>query len=66
MRVTWEVEDGYVGKSSPQFTEIPDEDFEDFDGEICENKEERQEIIDNAVQNDFDQKISWAIVRIEE
>ena len=66
MKVIWEVEDGYVGKSRPQETIIPDEDFLDWDGEPCENEEERQQIINQAVQNDFDQNITWAIVRIEE
>ena len=66
MKVTWVVEDGYVGKSRPQTTVIPDEDFQDFDGVICENKEERQEIIERAVQDDFDANITWAIIRIEE
>ena len=66
MKVIWEVEDGYVGRYRPQETDIPDIAFEDFDGEICDNKEERQQIINQAVQNDFDQNITWAIVRIEE
>lgn len=66
MKVIWEVEDGYVGKSRPQTTEIPDEVFLDFYGEICDDKEERQEVINNAVQNDFDRNISWSITRIEE
>ena len=66
MKVIWEVEDGYVGKSRPQTTEIPDEDFEPYkeDGKIDE--EVKQQIIEDYVQDDFNQIISWAIVRIEE
>ena len=64
MKVIWEVEDGYIGKSRPQETEIPDEYFATDDWKA--NEEERQEIIDGIVQEDFDQKITWAIVRIEE
>lgn len=66
MKVIWEVEDGYVGKSRPQETEIPDEDFEPYeeDGEIDDKI--KQQIIENYVQDDFDANISWAIVSIKE
>jgi len=64
MKVIWEVEDGYVGKSRPQETEIPDEYFAKDGWEA--NEEQRQEIIDGMVREDFDRIISWAIVRIEE
>ena len=60
MRVQGEVEDGYAGKSRPQFTNIPDEDLEDLD------EGERQQEIEAYVQQDFENRIAWAIVRIEE
>lgn len=56
MIVTWEVEDGYVGKSAPHKTEIPD-----FVLDACENDQEKQTVIDEYVQEDFNQKISWYI-----
>ena len=67
MKVIWEVDAGYVpvlGKGRPQVVEIPDEYF--AKGDWKANEEERQEIIVGMVQADFDQKITWAIVRIEE
>lgn len=65
MKVIWEVEDGYVGKSRPQTTRIPDEEFEDWDSEPCEIESERQEIIDRHIQEDYD-ALGWSIIRIEE
>ena len=56
MRVMWEVEDGYVGQSRPQYTVIPREDLD-----ACETEQEREELIDSYVQEDFEQRISWAI-----
>ena len=61
MKVTWEVEDGYVGKSRPHYTDIADEDLAD-----CESNEERDELIAEYIQNDFEQNISWSEVGREE
>ena len=55
MRVTWEVEDGYCGKSRPQHTDIPDDELEE-----CETDAEREILIEEYIQADFDSKISWA------
>jgi len=60
MRVTWEVEDGYVGKSRPHFFEIDDEELAE-----CETEEERQQLIEDYVQTEFDNIISWYIVRTD-
>ena len=57
--VTWQVDDGYAGGSRPQHTEIPDEDLDD-----CESEEEKQKIIDEYVQSDFEQ-MGWYIVNVE-
>ena len=54
MRVTWEVDDGYVGKSRPQHTEVPDDELAG-----CETDEERETLIDDYIQEDFDNRISW-------
>lgn len=55
MRVRWEVEDGYVGKSRPQETYI-----NDIELELCETKEEKEKYINERIQEDFEQKITWA------
>ena len=57
MKVRWEVEDGYVGKSRPQYTEIDDEELEDYP-----EGEERENFINECIQDDFDQKISFSIL----
>lgn len=54
MIVYWEVEDGYVGKSRPQSTEISDEDLD-----ACETEEERERLIEDCIQEDFEQMITW-------
>lgn len=58
MEITWEVEDWYCGKSRPHHTTIPDEEFED-----CETEEEREQLIEDWIQEEFKQKISWIITR---
>lgn len=61
MIVRWEVEDGYAGKSRPQHTDIPDEELEE-----CETEEDRQALIEEYVQDDFDARIGWYIKGYEE
>jgi hypothetical protein len=61
MRVNWEVEDGYVGKSRPQETIVPDDELAS-----CETEEEKQELIEDYVQADYDNNISWCIMGTEE
>ena len=60
MRVTWEVEDGYAGKNRPQFTDIPNEDLEGLD------EDERKQLIEDYVRQDFESNIYWYIVRTDE
>lgn len=60
MEITWEVEDGYVGKSRPQYTEIYDDDIRE-----CESIKEAVELIEEAVQEDFESKITWGFVDSE-
>lgn len=59
MIITWEVQDGYCGGSRPQTTEINDIVLEDLDDE------ERQEYIEDAVQEDFEQTVTWAITSVD-
>lgn len=54
MEVTWQVEDGYAGAARPQHTDIPDEELE-----ACETEQEREDLINGYIQDDFDQNISW-------
>jgi len=61
LRVVWEVDDGYAGKSRPQYTEIDESEFEE---DMTE--QDRQDVIETLVQEDFHNKISWYIKRIEE
>jgi len=61
MKVTWEVEDGYVGPSAPQNTEVPDEELAE-----CQTNEEREELIRDYVEEDFQEKISWCILSKED
>lgn len=53
MKITWEVDDGYVGKARPQTTEVPDDELE-----VCKNDEERRQVVSDHVQSDFEQSIS--------
>lgn len=54
MKVKWEIEDGYRRGSRPQITEVDDQDLED-----CESDDERERLIDEYIQDDFNQKITW-------
>ena len=55
MKVHWQVEDGYAGKSRPQVTNVDDEDWLDTP------PEDRQEMLEGYVREDFDNSISFAI-----
>lgn len=61
MKVQWAVEDGYSGKSRPQFVEIDDSEFEG-----CETQEEVMDVINCAIQRDFEDKITFRFVRVVE
>jgi len=61
MEITWEVEDGCVGKSRPHHLTIPNEELEDY-----ETEEEKQEFIEEYVQNEFEQTISFSIISQKE
>lgn len=61
MKVTWQVTDGYVTGSRPQITFIPDDELAE-----CETDEQKQKLISDYIREDFEQKISWEILYIEE
>jgi hypothetical protein len=52
MKIMWEIEDGYAGKSRPHYIDVPDEELDD-----CETDAEREDLIDGYVQEDFENKI---------
>ncbi len=62
IKIKWEVEDGYVGKSRPQITTIDVEKHimseEDWN---ALNEDEKKEVIEQAVEEDYKQKISFSI-----
>ncbi len=56
MKITWEVDDGYCGGSRPHHIEIDDEELAE-----CKTEEEKEKLIEDYVQDDFEQNISWYI-----
>ena len=60
IKVTWEVDDGYVGKSAPHTLTISEDELQ-----YCESEEIRQEYIEEAVDSDFAQTVTWTITSIE-
>jgi len=52
MKIMYEIEDGYVGKSRPHYVVIPDEDLEE-----CETDQEKEELIESLVVEHFEQNI---------
>ena len=52
MEITWQVDDGYAGPSRPQHVEVPDEELDE-----CESEEERMELIEGYVQDEFENNI---------
>lgn len=57
MKITWGVEDGYVGKSRPHVLEIPDNEI----SACCDTVDEVKSFIEENVQSDFDNTVSWVI-----
>ena len=61
--VTWEVEDGYVGKSRPQTFEIPFSEFDDWDEAWVDD--DIDETVEAFVRVEFQQAISYCVVDVE-
>ncbi len=53
IEVTWEVADGYAGRTRPQRTKISHTDIVD-----CDSEDEVKKLIEESIQEDFEQKIS--------
>lgn len=58
MKVYWEVEDGFIGKSRPQSTEIPDEEIS-----ACPNLEAAMYLINEYIQADFENNVTFGFER---
>jgi hypothetical protein len=53
IEVTWEVADGYAGRSRPQYTKIDHSEILD-----CETETEVRSLVKDSIQKHFEQKIS--------
>lgn len=58
--ITYEVEDGYVGGSRPHSVKISNDDLDEY-----ETESEIEAFIEECVQEDFEQNVSWTITRRE-
>ncbi len=58
MKITWKVDDGFVGHGE-HVTEVPDEWLEGLEDEL------RDMEIEEIVSNDFSQLVSFEVVRVE-
>ena len=52
MRIMYEIQDGYAGKSRPQYVNVSDDELNE-----CETYEEKKQLIEDAVQEHFEQNI---------
>ena len=57
MKITWEVEDGFMSGGRPQITEVPDDEIAE-----CDDLEEAMVLIHAYVQEDFDQRIGIVLM----
>lgn len=60
LKIRWQVDDGYAGGSRPQYSFV---DKEEYDS--CETEEEKQELVDTIVRQDFD-NMGYYIENIED
>lgn len=55
MKIKWEAEDGYVGGSRPHYLEVDDDELSE-----CETEEEKNQLIDDYVREDFEQTVTFS------
>lgn len=55
MKVTWEIDDGYVGKTRPHTTDVDDDELAE-----CETEDEREDLIAEFIEADFRREITWS------
>lgn len=56
--VTWKVDDGYVN-NGPHTTQIDDDEMEGL------SEQEQELLIEEAVQADFENNVSWYVVNVD-
>ena len=56
MEIVWEVDDGYSSRAAPHCTWVDDDELNEF-----ETDEEREQLISEVVQEDFELSVSWYI-----
>jgi len=61
MQITWQVDDGYCGGSRPHYLDIDDDDLLG-----CETEEEKENLISESIQEDFEQVATWVEINREE
>lgn len=67
IEITWEVDDGYAGKSRPQRSVFNTKDYYDTDEEWIDlSEDEKEEQIDDFIQREFESRISWIKKRTKE
>lgn len=57
MKVRWEINDGYMGGSRPHETEVDDDDLAE-----CETEQEKENLIEEYVHEDFLRTVTWSII----
>lgn len=63
LNITWGVDDGYAG-SRPQQISFETDDYTDDWNELSET--EKNDIIDDVVDQDFNNKISCYVISVDE
>lgn len=53
MKITWSIDDGFAHSTRSYTIDVPDEDLEDL------SEQEQQQVIDEYVRNDFENKIVY-------
>lgn len=61
IKVTWEIDDGYAGKSRPQVFYIPRDDWD-----ACETQQQKDELVEAMTDFEFYNNISFYVKRVEE
>ena len=66
LEISWEVSDGYVGKSRPQGLIVNVEDYMDIEEWENLSEDEKRDEIDNWVYEDFSDKVTYSIGDVNE
>ena len=61
--ITWEVDDGYAGKSRPQHYTLNDFEVEEY--LECETENEGREYLEGIIDEEFRNRINYYIQRVD-